>query len=219
LLQKSVKLRPYEERDRESVRRICCDTAFMGEKIDTVFRDRDIFADIIAEPYLRYEPEWTWVAESQGRIVGFLMSSVSRYFHVNRMRTSAPAVAKLIFKLNRGLYADHPRSERFARWLLFKSWKEKTSHPKGAAHMHYDIMKGFRSAGLGWVMWQTFERALKAQGKCHYYGKFFSWPGRNVERLYWLVDAHTFSRSRTTIFDQEIPELEMICMHKWISNH
>ncbi len=172
-------------------------------------------------PYLRYEPEWTWVAESEGKIVGFLMSSVSPYFHVHQMCSGVPAMARMALKLNRGLYADHPRSERFARWFLFRSWKERAGHPKGAAHMHYNIEKEFRGTGLGLLMWKTFEHALLVAGKRHYYGKFFSWPGwnKNYERICWRCGAQTYSRNRTSIFDVEVSDLEMICVHKQISYH
>lgn len=53
-----VRIRPYEQRDYEVVRRICCDTGFFGMPIDTVFKDRELFAELITAPYLDYEPEW-----------------------------------------------------------------------------------------------------------------------------------------------------------------
>ncbi|MGC8493872.1 MAG: B12-binding domain-containing radical SAM protein [Syntrophobacteraceae bacterium] len=33
-------------------------------------------------------------------------------------------------------YSDHPRSERFARWLFTHSWREDPPSPRGAAQFH-----------------------------------------------------------------------------------
>lgn len=215
-LKQGVKIRPYARKDRESVRRICCDTGFMGEKIDSVYRDREIFADIITAPYTEYEPEWAFVAEFKGRIIGYVLASVSPYFTLNRMRTGAPAIARIAMKLRRGDYADHPRSERFARWLLCRSWIEEPSHPKRACHLHFNVEKNFRGTGVAKTIWRTFEQALVSAGKNHYYGQFLSWPKRNLERIYGRYGLQPYSRRKTTIFDQEIPDLEMVCMHKWL---
>jgi hypothetical protein len=40
-----VQLRVYRSEDLAAVRRICADTGFLGEPIDPVFEDRELFAD------------------------------------------------------------------------------------------------------------------------------------------------------------------------------
>lgn len=215
-LRQALKIRPYEKKDRQSVRRICCDTAFMGEKIDPIYKDRELFADIVTGPYLKYEPEWALVAEFEGRIIGYVLASVSPYFHLNRVRTGAPAIARIALKLSRGHYAGHPRSERFARWLLYRSWSEEPCHPKGAGHMHFNVEKNFRGTGVGMRIWRTFEQTLVSEGKNHYYGQFLSCPERNLERVYLRYGLQPYSRAKTSIFDREVPSLEMVCMHKWL---
>ena len=40
-------IRSYQPSDREAVRRLCCQTGFLGEAIDPVYEDRELFADFL----------------------------------------------------------------------------------------------------------------------------------------------------------------------------
>jgi hypothetical protein len=40
-------IRGYRSSDRETVRKLCCDTGFLGEPIDPVYEDRELFADFL----------------------------------------------------------------------------------------------------------------------------------------------------------------------------
>ena len=68
-----VRVRPFHVQDREAVRQICADTGFLGQPIDPVFEDRELFADYLTGYYLRFEPESTLVCEVDGRVMGYLM--------------------------------------------------------------------------------------------------------------------------------------------------
>jgi len=41
-------IRGYRTLDREAVRKLCCDTGFLGEPIDPVYEDRELFAALLA---------------------------------------------------------------------------------------------------------------------------------------------------------------------------
>ena len=49
-------IRNYRPSDRQAVRALCCDTGFLGQPIDPVFGDRDLFADFLTTYYLDAEP-------------------------------------------------------------------------------------------------------------------------------------------------------------------
>ena len=68
-----VQLRPYRPEDLEAVRRICADTGFLGNPIDPVFEDRELFADYLTGYYTRFEPEALLVCEVDGEVRGYLM--------------------------------------------------------------------------------------------------------------------------------------------------
>jgi hypothetical protein len=40
-------IRSYRASDREAVRELCCETGFLGEPIDPVYEDRQLFADFL----------------------------------------------------------------------------------------------------------------------------------------------------------------------------
>src|SRR2546430_129358 len=42
---RKVEIRSYAPKDRDGVRALCCATGFLGNPIDPVFEDRELFAD------------------------------------------------------------------------------------------------------------------------------------------------------------------------------
>src|SRR6476661_36907 len=40
-------IRSYQASDRVAVRKLCCETGFLGSPIDPVFQDRELFADFL----------------------------------------------------------------------------------------------------------------------------------------------------------------------------
>ena len=68
-------IRPYRPADRAAVRAICADTGFLGQPIDPVFEDRELFADYLTSYYTDAEPESTFVCELEGEVMGYVMGS------------------------------------------------------------------------------------------------------------------------------------------------
>src|SRR5882757_8634583 len=68
-------VRPYRPEDRDALRAICADTGFLGQPIDPVFEDRELFADYLTSYYTDAEPESCFVCELDGEVKGYLMGS------------------------------------------------------------------------------------------------------------------------------------------------
>lgn len=68
-------IRGYEARDRASLREIACDTAFIGKEAGVFFEGREILADFLTLYFTDYEAESCFVAESAGRVVGYLVGA------------------------------------------------------------------------------------------------------------------------------------------------
>ena len=68
-------IRGYRASDRETVRKLCCDTGFLGEPIDPVYKDRELFADFLTTYYTDHEPESCFLLEVDGEISGYLLGS------------------------------------------------------------------------------------------------------------------------------------------------
>ena len=73
--EKAFMIRSYRASDREAVRRLCCQTGFLGEPIDPVYQDHELFADFLTTYYTDHEPESSFVLELDGEIRGYLLGS------------------------------------------------------------------------------------------------------------------------------------------------
>lgn len=70
-----VAIRKYKKEDREAVRRIAWDTAFIGEPADAFFDSRQILQDFLTGYFTDYEPESCFVAEAGGKVIGYLIGA------------------------------------------------------------------------------------------------------------------------------------------------
>ena len=208
-------VRPYCEKDRDAIRRICCDTGFLGNPADALFQDRELFADLFTRPYLQYEPEWALVAETDGKVVGYLLGSVRRNFDFLLLRSGFQTSSKMLLNLAAGRYSGHARSKRFVRWLFTNGLWEQPKHPANAAHLHFDVDKAYRGRAIGRHLWSVYEKKLLAAGIQQCYGSFFSHRRRRPELAYARFGFKVFDRKRTTLFQPEIPDpVEVVCVHK-----
>ena len=158
-------IRPYEPRDREGLRRICCDTADAGKPVEAFFPDREVFADLLTNYYTEYEPESTFVADNEGEVVGYTTGCLDtkRFLSVMKWRI-VPAI--FVKALLRGTLW-HPQTIRLLRANI-GLWM-KSEHRTGAtldaypAHLHVNLRQGFRGQRLGQRLVETFcERARAA---------------------------------------------------------
>ena len=150
----AVRIRAYRKSDRATIRRLCCDTGFLGGPVEALFQDRELFADLFTRPYLEYEPEWAFVAEADGQVAGYVLGSVCRHFDRVLIWTVLRTTLKMLLRLALGRYGGHPRSRRFIRWLLTAGYREQPKHPPGAAHLHIQIdaaivAAAWRASSLG----------------------------------------------------------------------
>ncbi|MCK9189626.1 GNAT family N-acetyltransferase [Acidithiobacillus sp.] len=211
---KAFRIRQYQLSDRQDIRRLCCDTGFLGKPIDRIFCDRELFADLHTTPYLDYEPEWTFVAEADGHLVGYLLGSVRRVFPWLLVYEGSLTALRMWSRSLKGTY-DHHRSRIYVHWLLTRSFRECPRHPSGAAHMHFNVVTSYRGQGVGLALWRAFETALQAAGITHYFGEFFSYPGRRPELVYRRFGLRVYDAVDTTIYAPEIPQpVRLTCVHK-----
>jgi ribosomal protein S18 acetylase RimI-like enzyme len=210
-----VRIRSYRPADRPSICRLCCDTGVFGEPVDPLFGDRELFADLFTRAYLEYEPDWALVAEVDGKVIGYLLGAVSPYFDFLLMRSGFQTTTRMLFRLATGRYARYPRNRRFVRWLLTAGLREQPRHPADAAHLHWDIEKGFRGRGIPLRLWSIYADKLRSAGIKRCYGSFFSYHNRRPEIAYARYGFRVFDRKRTTLFEPEISEpVEVVCVQR-----
>jgi len=71
-------IRKFESRDRDEVRSISHDTAFMGQSAGLFFEGREVIGDALNLYFTDYEPESCFVAEVNSVIAGYLIGAKNK---------------------------------------------------------------------------------------------------------------------------------------------
>jgi hypothetical protein len=176
-------IRPYRPEDRAALRAICADTGFLGQPIDPVFEDRELFADYLTSYYTDVEPESTFVCELNGEVKGYLMGS---RFPKRKARFEARMLPGLAF---RGLWRYFTRpynaaSRQYVRWILTKARKENPFTPPDIPHFHFNIRPEARSVGATVELVDTFLRYLYERGDKQVYAQVVSYESRRGNRMF-----------------------------------
>lgn len=157
--------RAYEPRDRPAVRQIACDTADRGEPA-SIFSDREILADALTRYYTDFEPQSLWVAESEGRVIGYLSGCLDddRYQRLIAWRVVPAAIVRAIARGALG---------RWETWRLLvamvRTWRSGGFYPRVPlehypAHLHVNIQQGFRGQRIGQQLVARFVEQAQAAG-------------------------------------------------------
>ncbi|MDD5260349.1 MAG: GNAT family acetyltransferase [Methylacidiphilales bacterium] len=178
----NFKIRHYEPRDREAVRRICCETGFLGNPVDPVFEDRELFANFLTAYYTDAEPESSVVLESGGEVRGYIMGCrhpdrQSRY----NLRVFAAGLGKLLFRF---LFRYQGNTRRYIWWLLTRGRKEVPFTPKGMAHFHINLLPDVRSVPQTRAVIDFFLDYLVRSGEKAVYGQVVTFEKRRGERMF-----------------------------------
>ena len=160
-----ITIRAYNKLDRDAIRQICCDVADRGGAIENFFPDRDFAADILTGYYTDYEPENSFVAESDGKVVAYVNGCLdNRRFGLVLLFIITP---QLILKgLIRGVFF-HPEFWQIFRamlqnWRRIFIWRKKSFHSH-QGHMHIGVSKAFRRQQIGKQLVNAFLNYAREQ--------------------------------------------------------
>ncbi|MGC1951180.1 MAG: GNAT family N-acetyltransferase [Gammaproteobacteria bacterium] len=185
----------------------------MGSPIDPIFSDRSWFANAMVTPYLLWEPEHTWVAEYDGHLVGYLTGSLTETFgYVRAYMLATQVLVELIPRYVTGRYDAHPRSKRFAEFVINQGLLQIPKHPQNTAHFHFNVSASHRHQGLGGRLLSAFEETLKANGKRRYYAEVMSSATEKSERHFAALGYRIYDKVKTTIFEPEVTDLYVLCV-------
>ncbi len=211
---KNAHIRHYTRADRDAVRHICCETGIRGQAIDSFFSDRDLWADLIVEPYLRLEPELAYVAEMED-IIGYVIGSSAKEFGRKALRHRMRTIGQIAWNTISGAYASHPESNKFLWRLVRLSMMEEPKHPDGAAQIHMNVQEGNRNQHLWKRLLATIEDAFRQQGMKQYYAEVFSSSDRRTARLYQRLGFEIYDKKPTKFFGHHLPDdTVLMCIAK-----
>ncbi len=162
-----VTIRPYETRDRTAIRHICCETADRGNVVEAICDDRALVADLMTRYFTDHEPQSVWVAEGDGRIVGYLTGTVHprRYDGWHDWWLVPTSVLAAVC---RGvLFRRQTWRLLRATWLTWRrgGFPRHVSTQAYPAHLHVNVVEGFRGQGLGRRLVERFIEQARAAGR------------------------------------------------------
>ncbi len=201
-------LRKYAPRDREAVRQLCCDTGFLGDPIDPVFEDRELFADYLTSYYTDAEPESALVLEHGGTVKGYLLGSR----HPARQRS-------FDWRMNLGLgwrgLRRYPRynaaSRRFVKWIFFEGRSEVPPAPKGVPHFHINLLSEVRNVLSTRLLIDSFLRYLSDCGEKRVFGQMVVFEARRGTRMFERYGFKVINKSEITKYRHLRDEPVYLC--------
>ena len=159
-------IRPYEPRDRDAIRTIAADTGFFGRPTETVIHDRDFMATALTSYYLDFEPEAVFVAEEDGKVLGYACGCTDCCRHKRLfMRHIAPKLLVQFFM--KGLWRSS------AVWdiavTLLRALKNAPAGRKDIeadypAHCHINLAPHIRGKGVGRALMERLFAFFRERG-------------------------------------------------------
>jgi hypothetical protein len=199
----SFTIRSYRETDREAVRRLCCDTGFLGAPIDPVYEDRQLFADFLTTYYTDWEPESSFVIEIDGEIRGYLLGS--RKPLLNQLYSFWQNVSLFLKALTRYLRYN-TASRRFVRWILMNGWREVPAAPRRVPHFHINLLPDARKMSTTRALMSAYLSYLYRCGEKRVYGQIVTFESRRGEQMFERYGFKVLNRAEITKYKAFYPQ-------------
>src|SRR5215471_11188398 len=196
-------IRSFRKTDREAVRRLCCDTGFLGLPIDPVYEDRQLFADFLTTYYTDWEPESSFVIEKDGEIRGYLLGS--RKPLRNQLYLFLQKLL-LFFKTLPRYFRYNGASRRFVLWILMNGWREVPAAPRRVPHFHINLLPDARKMSTTRALMSAYLSYLYRCGEKHVYGQIVTFDSRRGEQLFELAGFKVLNRAEITKYKAFYPQ-------------
>lgn len=201
--EKAFTLRSYRASDRAAVRRLCCQTGFLGDPIDPVFQDHELFADFLTTYYTDKEPESSFVLEVNGEIRGYLLGSrktLRKQFY--SFRQNVRLFLRALWRYPR--YDE--RSKRFIRWMINNGWREVPAAPRRTPHFHINLLPDARKMSTTRALLSAYFSYLYRCGEKHVYGQIVTFESRRGEKMFERYGFKVMNRAEITKYKAYYPE-------------
>jgi len=206
--EKKITIRNFRASDRDIVRKLCCDTGFLGNPIDPVFEDRKLFADFLTGFYTDWEPESAFVIEVNGEVKGYLLGSRRPFMQqVYNIYQNAGLFLRGIFRYPR----YNEASRRFIHWIIFQGWREVPAAPRRTAHFHINLLPEARSIAFTRLLMDAYLKYLHKHGEKRVYGQMVTFESRRGAKMFERYGFKVINRSEITKYRKFHPEPVFLC--------
>src|ERR671934_1756429 len=196
-------IRSLRRSDRDAVRKLCCETGFLGEPIDPVYEDRQLFADFLTTYYTDWEPESSFVIEKDGEIRGYLLGS--RKPLRNQLYSFWQNVSLFLKALTR-YYRYSAASRRFVRWILMYGWREVPAAPRRVPHFHINLLLDARGVSTTRALMSAYLSYLYRRGDKRVYGQIVTFESRRGEKMFERYGFKVLNRAEITKYKAFFPQ-------------
>ena len=196
-------IRSYRPSDRAAVRRLCCRTGFLGEPIDPVYEDHELFADFLTTYYTDKEPESSFVIEVDGEIRGYLLGSrkpLRNQFYSFRQNF------RLFLRTMLRYHRYNQRSRRFIRWMISHGWREVPAAPRRTPHFHINLQPDARKMSTTRALMSAYLSYLYRCGEKRVYGQIVTFESRRGEKMFERYGFRVMNRAEITKYKAFYPE-------------
>jgi hypothetical protein len=201
--EKAFTIRSYRASDRAAVRQLCCQTGFLGEPIDPVYEDHELFADFLTTYYTDKEPESSFVLDVEGEIRGYLLGSrkpLRNQFH--SFRQNLWLFLRALWRYQR----YNQRSRRFIRWMISHGWREVPAAPRRTPHFHVNLLPDARKVSTTRALISAYLSYLYRCGEKRVYGQIVTFESRRGEKMFERYGFRVMNRAEITKYKAFYPE-------------
>ncbi len=199
----ALTIRSYQPADRPAVRRLCCQTGFLGEPINPVYQDCELFADFLTSYYTDREPESSFVLEIDGELRGYLLGS--RKPLRNQLYSFAQNISLFLRVLVR-YRSYNQRSRRFVRWMVSHGWREVPAAPRRTPHFHINLLPEARKIATTRALMSAYLSYLYRSGEKRVYGQIVTFESRRGEKMFERYGFKVLNRAEITKYKAFYPE-------------
>src|SRR6266853_3677853 len=206
--EKQLTIRRYRPGDRARIRALCCDTGFLGNPIDPVFEDRELFSDYLTAYYTDWEPESAFVLLLNGEIRGYLLGS--RHPWRQQLYNLYNNVALFL----RGCFRYRgygPASRKFVRWVLTQAWKEVPAAPRRTAHFHINLLPEARQVATTRALMDGYLQYLHQHGEKAVYGQMVVFEDRRGTKMFERYGFRVLNKMEITKYRHLHPKPVYLC--------
>lgn len=155
-------IRQYSAGDRPQVREIAWQTAFMGKPADSFFTGKEFLQDALTAYFTDCEPESCFVAESGGKVRGYLLGTIdTRRMDREFAGKVMPGLVRSFFLRGIGFRAKNARLLLNVAASFFKGEFRDEHFPGYPATFHINMMEGYREGGAGSALVDAFISYLR----------------------------------------------------------
>lgn len=161
-----INIRKFEAKDRQDIRRIVHDAAFMGEPASVFFDAREAMSDALTLYFTDYEPESCFVVDAGNKVVGCLIGTKDK-IAAEKLISAKIGFRLLWDALISGAFLKK-KNIVFIYNALLSMIKGEFRMPDFAkeypAILHINIDKEYRGLGIGTRLIEAYLSYLRQKG-------------------------------------------------------